>query len=156
MNYMQYPSQRQFMEAVNLIGQSVEGERADAQFYQWLIDNVPTEGLTERQANEIVGVIESIRDDEMGHNKVWKQMYRDFTGREARPKEEEFEPPESFEEGIKKALFGELNAVKRYRQIMSGLPNNYYRDKAFNILTDELRHGNLYNYIYTTVLHYGE
>ena len=151
-NYMQYPTQQQFIEAINLIQQSVEGERGDAQFYQWLIDNVPSEGLTRAQRKEIVDIIKSIRDDEMGHNIVWKQMYREFTGREARPKEEEFEPPESFQEGIKKALFGESNAVRRYRQILSGLPNNYYRDKAFNILTDELRHADLYNFIYTNVL----
>lgn len=35
---------------------------------------------------------------------------------------------------------------------MGGMPNLAYRDMVFNILSDELRHANLYNYIYTTVL----
>ena len=46
-------------------------------------------------------------------------------------------------------MIGELNAVKTYREIMEGLPSLYHRDQVFNILSDELRHGNLYNYIYT-------
>jgi rubrerythrin len=71
---------------------------------------------------------------------------------DAKPEEEEFVPPENIVEGILKALNGELNAVKKYREIMNGMPNLYFRDKVFNILTDELRHGSLYNYIYTTVL----
>ncbi len=43
------------------------------------------------------------------------------------------------------ALNGELNAVKRYRVIMGGMPNLAYRDMVFNILSDELRHANLYD-----------
>jgi len=140
------------MKSINLIQQSIEGEKSDALFYEWLINNIPIDILTESQAKSINDTIISIREDEISHNKMFKKMYKQLTGMDAKPVEEEFVPPENFVEGILKALNGELNAVKRYREIMNGMPNLYFRDKVFNILTDELRHGSLYNYIYTTVL----
>lgn len=147
-----YPTSKSFIKSVNLIQDSVEGEKSDALFYEWLINNIPTDILTQKQAKSIKDTIESIREDEMSHNKMFKTMYQQLTGVEANPTETEFVPPENFTEGILMALNGELNAVKRYRTIMNGMPNLYYRDIVFNILTDELRHANLYNYIYTTIL----
>lgn len=120
-------------------------------FYQWLIDNIPVDSLYRKQAEQIKGIIESIRDDELRHNRAYKQMYYQITGQKIQPEEENFIPPESFKEGIVNAMMGELNAVKTYREIMMGLPSLYYRDQVFNILSDELRHGNLYNYIYTVI-----
>jgi rubrerythrin len=49
-------------------------------------------------------------------------------------------------------MMGEFEATKKYREIMSALPNNYYRDTVFNILSDELVHGSLYKYIYTNIV----
>ena len=147
-----YPTSQSFMNSINLMQQSVEAEKSDALFYEWLINNIPTDILTKSQAKEIKDTIISIREDEISHNKMFKKMYKQLTGMDAKPVEEEFVPPENFVEGILKALNGELNAVKRYREIMNGMPNLYFRDNVFNILTDELRHGSLYNYIYTTVL----
>ncbi|MGL5314675.1 MAG: hypothetical protein ACRC92_15600 [Peptostreptococcaceae bacterium] len=149
-----YPTPQGFINSVNLIEQSVEGEKYDALFYEWLINNIPSESLTSEEVKSIKDTIISIRDDEMSHNKTFKKMYKKLTGKEATPEEKEFVAPASFVDGIVMALNGELNAVKRYREIMAGMPNLAYRDKVFNILSDELRHGNLYNYIYTTVLNH--
>lgn len=146
-----YPTPEQTQEAIDLIEKSVESEAADAMFYEWLIGNIP-KNLNPMQQQEMREIIKGIRDDEMAHNKVFKTMYKQLAGREAEPEEEEVMLPGSFLEGISKALKGELNAVKTYRKIMAGLPNNSYRDSVFNILTDELRHGNLYNYIYTVTV----
>ena len=44
-------------------------------------------------------------------------------------------------------MIGEFEATKKYREIMSALPNNYYRDTVFNILSDELIHVSIYIYI---------
>jgi len=147
-----YPTAKQFQQSVELIQSSVEGERADAMFYDWLVNNIPTQNLTQNEVESIRETIMSIKADELSHNSMFKNMYKQITKREAIVKDEMFIPPASFIEGINKALNGELNAVKKYRTIMEGLPSNYYRDKVFNILTDELRHGSLYNHIYTTVL----
>lgn len=152
MSNYNYPTTKSFIRSVKLIRESIEGEQYDALFYEWLINNIPTDILTQQQSKSIRDTITSIRDDELSHNKMFKEMYKQITGEDVVPAEEEFVAPDTFINGIIMALNGELNAVKKYRQIMSGIPNLYYRDKIFNILTDELRHANLYNYIYTTVL----
>lgn len=147
-----YPTPQGFINSVKLIEQSVEGEKYDALFYEWLINNIPTQGLTPEQVKSIKDTIISIRNDEMSHNKTFKKMYKRLTGKDATPEEKEFVAPASFVDGIIMALNGELNAVKRYRIIMEGMPNLPYRDIVFNILSDEIRHSSLYNYIYATVL----
>ncbi|MBU3804701.1 MAG: ferritin-like domain-containing protein [Candidatus Cellulosilyticum pullistercoris] len=147
-----YPSTAQFKEAINLINSSIENEQADAMFYMWLIQNIPTD-LEESQRVDIAQTIQGIANDEKLHNEILKSMYRQLTGTEAQMQAqgEPFEVPNSFEEGVVKALKGEVEAVRKYRKIMAGMPDNSYRDQVFSILTDELRHGILYNYIYTTI-----
>lgn len=147
-----YPNPIQLQNSINMIGKSIESEKKDSQFYQWLIDNIPTSNLSSRQANNIRKTIESIRDDELRHNKMYKDMYYQITGEKITPEEEEFIPPANFKIGVENALMGELEAVKKYREIMEGLPSLYYRDIVFSILSDELRHASLYNYIYTNIL----
>lgn len=149
-----YPNPIQLQNSINMIGDSIESEKKDAQFYQWLIDNIPAQDLSSNQVKQIKSIIESIRNDELNHNKMFQNMYHQLTGNIVTPIDEEFIPPESFEAGITDALMGELEAVKKYRLIMSGLPSLYYRDIVFNILTDELRHADLYNYIFTNIQTY--
>lgn len=147
-----YPSTAQFKEAVNLINSSIENEQADAMFYTWLIQNIP-KNLEETKRVDIAQTIQGIANDEKLHNEILKSMYRQLTSEEpqVQASEETFQVPNSFEEGIVKALKGEVEAVRKYRKIMAGMPDNSYRDQVFSILTDELRHGILYNYIYTTI-----
>lgn len=145
-----YPSTAQYKEALKLINDSVGGEQADAMFYEWLISNIPDE-LDEVEKLEIAQVIQGIASDERLHNEILKSMYRQLTGKETMSKEEEFIPPENFQQGIVRALKGEMEAVRRYRKIRAGIPDESYRDQVFSILTDELRHGILYNYIFTII-----
>jgi rubrerythrin len=128
------------------IRNAVQGEKEDEIFYDYLISVAPTE--------EEKKIIASIRDDERGHNKMFRQIYRNITGTEAPSgTEEEFVKPISYLDGIKKALFGELGAVERYREIRRGLPSTIYRDILFNIITDEIKHSSKYNYLYTLNSH---
>lgn len=145
-----YPSTAQFKEAINLINSSIEGEKADAMFYEWLLQHIPTD-LEEAKRMDIAQIIQGIANDEKLHNEIFKSMYRQLTGNEAIVEEETFQPPANFTEGIIRALKGEMEAVRKYRKIMAGLPDNSYRDQVFSILTDEIRHGVFYNYIYTTI-----
>ncbi|WP_322412878.1 ferritin-like domain-containing protein, partial [Clostridium perfringens] len=96
-------------------------------------------------------IIASIRDDERRHNQIFRRIYKDFTGMDVVSMDEEkaFEKPESYLDGIKKALFGELSAVERYRNIRRALPMGPYRDMLFDIITDELKHASKYNYLFT-------
>ncbi len=121
---------------------AVQGEKEDELFYDYLISIAPTEDEKK--------IIASIRDDERGHNKMFRQIYRNITGKDIPAgSEEEFVKPISYLDGIKQALFGELGAVERYREIRRGLPSIMYRDMLFNIITDEIKHSAKYNYLYT-------
>jgi rubrerythrin len=140
---------------MNLLEKSLEGikaavasEQEDELFYDYLISLAPTE--------EEKDIIASIRDDERGHNKMFRQIYRSITGVTLPPasaSDEEFIKPASYLEGIKKALFGELSAVEKYREIRMGLPTTLYRDMLFNIITDEIKHSAKYNYLFTLNSH---
>lgn len=126
-------------EALNLVKQAVQGEKEDELFYDYLISVAPT-----REEKKIIA---DIRDDEKKHNKMFRQIYMDFTGKNIVAEDVDFEKPKSYIDGIKKALFGELAAMEKYRIIRAGLPGRYYRDMVFEILTDELKHADKYNYI---------
>ncbi|MBW7477532.1 ferritin-like domain-containing protein [Paenibacillus oenotherae] len=127
-------------EALRLIRQSVEGEREDELFYDYLISVAPSQ--------EEKDIITSIRNDERKHNRMFRSIYQGLTGQTIpAPDQVEFEKPKTYIDGIRKALFGELSAVERYRDIRAGLQSRYYRDMVFEILTDELKHATKYNYI---------
>jgi rubrerythrin len=131
----------QLQEALESIKAAVQGEREDELFYDYLISVAPT-----KEEREIIA---SIRDDERGHNKMFRRIYMDFTGMEVPPGGgETFEKPKSYLEGIKKALFGELRAVEKYRAIRKALPIGPYRDILFDIITDEIKHSSKYNYLF--------
>lgn len=138
---MQQPtSYKTLQEALALAKQSIQGEREDELFYDYLISVAPTQ--------EEKNIIASIRDDERKHNQMFRQIYRDFTGQTIpSPPSVGFEKPASYIDGVKKAFFGELAAMERYRVIRAGLPTRYYRDMVFEILTDEMKHADKYNYI---------
>ena len=139
-NPMMYNPQLQ--EALEGVKEAVQGEREDELFYNYLISVAPT-----REEKDIIA---SIRDDERRHNRLFRKIYKDFTGMEVPSGEEEtFERPKSYIDGIKKALFGELRAVEKYRAIRSALPLGPYRDILFDIVTDEIKHSSKYNYLFT-------
>lgn len=130
-----------YPQSLQLIVQSVSNEREDELFYNYLVSIAPPD------QKEIVA---SIRDDEMKHNKMLRQIYWELTGQDIpQAPETTFQPPKSFCEGIKTALLGELAAVERYRKILFGLEFLPYRNMITEIYTDELKHGSKYNYLFT-------
>jgi rubrerythrin len=129
-------------KSLTLMAEAVQGEREDQLFYDYLISVAPTQ--------EDKDIIASIRDDEIRHNSMFKMISKDFTGKDVMTVNgEEFEKPNSYIEGIQQALFGELRAVEKYREILKGLPEGFYRDAVFDILTDEIKHSAKYNFLYT-------
>jgi rubrerythrin len=148
MSYMnpqqqQTSGQQQALQlSLQLIKEAVAGEREDQLFYEYLISVAPT--------NEEKLIIASIRDDERRHNRLFRKIYKDLTGQEVpQAAGEEFQRPRTYKDGLVKALFGELAAVEKYRVIRQGLPNTYFRDILFNIITDEIKHSAKYNYLFT-------
>lgn len=128
--------------ALRSIRESVQSEREDELFYDYLISVAPSQ--------EEKDIIASIRDDERKHNQMFRRIYKDFTGQEIQSINEPMkqDKPLSYLDGIKKALFGELHAVEKYRDIRRCLPQGVYRDMLFEIITDELKHAAKYNYLF--------
>ncbi|ADL50036.1 ferritin-like domain-containing protein [Clostridium cellulovorans] len=131
-----------FKEAIEGIKDAVQGEREDELFYDYL--------LNEAEDDEEKDIISDIRDDERRHNRIYKIIYEDLTGREvSKGDEESFKRPKSYLDGIKRALLGELRAVEKYRDIRRKLPRGQYIDVLTDIITDELKHASKYNLLYT-------
>jgi rubrerythrin len=132
--------------ALELIKGAVEGEREDELFYNYLISLAPT--------HEVKEIIVGIRDDEMKHNKMFRTIYYQLTNQVlTQALMSNFVTPKSFCEGITRALKGELAAVQRYRQILFAMQNRIHINMITEIITDELRHANLYNYLYSENCH---
>lgn len=126
--------------ALSLMRDAVQGEREDELKYDYLIENAPTQ--------EEKDIITSIRDDERLHRQWYRDIYKYYTNEEINSTNgEEFTEPDSYLDGIKSSIFGELSAMEKYRIIREGLPSRFYRDIVFRILTDEMKHATKYNYI---------
>lgn len=124
------------------IKQAVQGEINDGLFYNYLISQAPT--------NEEKVIISAIKEEELRHSKQFEGIYRDFTGMGIPTEEDEnFEIPNSYLEGVKNALFDELRDVVKYRAIRRRLPEGIYKEVLFDIITDELMHVSMFNYLFT-------
>ena len=130
-----------FNQAIDLIRQSVAGEKEDEMFYDVLIKQAPTEKEKE--------IIKSIRNDERKHNKILRDLFYSFTGNMipqdmSMPK---IDTDLSYKENLEKALFGELDAVVRYRRILGTMPSGNSYTLLMSIMTDELRHASNFNFL---------
>lgn len=130
-------------EVLRLLEEAVAGEKEDRVFYQQLINLAPTKAEKD--------IIAGIRDDEISHFAQFREIYRELTGNEVSTQQEQTpeEQPLSYVASLRKALFGEMAAVKKYRAIRAELTSKRQRDILFNIITDELTHMGKYNYLIT-------
>lgn len=132
-------------EAIELIRKSVDDEKEDELFYDALINMSPTQKEKD--------IIKSIRDDEKKHNQILRELYYDFTGNFLPTSTLQMPNTDTkldYKSLLEKALFGELDAVKKYRKILSKMPNGIPQALLMSIMTDELRHANKYNFLIAT------
>lgn len=96
-------------------------------FYMWLISRAPSE--EERQ------IIASIRDEEIGHIELFRQIYFDLTGT-ALPQidEELFVEPDSYCDGLARALLSDQNAVQKHRKILYAMQSRIQVMEGFIII----------------------
>lgn len=128
-------------QAIGLIKQSVGNEKEDELFYDILIKQAPSE----KEKN----IIRSIRDDERKHNQILRKLYYEFTG-QILPLDmliNETSNNSDYKSNLEKALFGELDAVVKYRKIMETMPSGSSYTLLMSIMTDELRHATKYNFL---------
>lgn len=128
-------------EAIGLIRQSIKDEKEDELFYSRILEQAPTEKQKE--------IIISIRDDERKHNNILRELYYNFTG-QVIPKDMSMAnigTNMGYQENLEKALFGELQAVTKYRKILGVMPSGSSYTLMMSIMTDELRHASKYNFL---------
>lgn len=129
-------------QALQLIEQSIGDEKEDELFYEILRKQAKTAKEKE--------IIEKIRDDEKKHNKILREIYTSFTGKqypENNQIKNEMILDESYYEKLERALLGELEAIEKYRKIMGMMPAGPDYVLLMSIMTDEIRHSSLYNYL---------
>ncbi len=128
-------------EALRLIENALKGETEDKLFYQYLISVA--------KDPEDKKIIAGIRDDEMKHYQLFRQLYQELTGNVPEAVQDTaFEKPASYCAGLRKALMGEQNAVTFYRRILYAMKDRRHINIMTEIITDELRHLGLYNFLY--------
>lgn len=126
-------------KAVEGLLNSIKNEKEDEFFYTNLIEMAPDYAKY---------TISSIRDDETRHNEILRFVYSNITGEVAKNSDENVQIQEmTYAEGLEKAFFDEIAAVKKYRRIMGAMPNTKLHTLLMSIMTDELRHASLYNYL---------
>ena len=129
-------------EALELIRKSIADEKQDEIFYSALIEKAPDDNAKK--------IIIDIRDDEKNHNEILRFIYSNITGEvfnDINNNENKISEETTYAQDLENALFGELDAVKKYRKIMGAMPSNKMQTLVMSILTDELRHANKYNYL---------
>ncbi len=138
----QYTYPQNLPMAMQLIRDAVSGETEDKLFYNYLISIAPSQ--------EDKDIIAGIRDDEMKHFDLFRQIYFELMRQmPPQPKEEEFTKPATYCQGIKQAMLGELAAVVKYRKILFAMQDRRHINMLTQIITDELRHANFYNLLYS-------
>ena len=129
-------------EALELIRKSIADEKQDEIFYSALIEKAPDDNAK--------NIIVDIRDDEKKHNEILRFIYSNITGEvfnDINNNENKINEEITYAQDLENALFGELDAVKKYRKIMGAMPSSKMQTLIMSILTDELRHANKYNYL---------
>lgn len=139
-------NQAKLERSLYLILEALGDETHDRMFYQYLLGVAPDQ--------EQSTIIKSIRDDEIKHFKMFRMIYQEITCEPPCAKqEEEFEEPKNYCSAIQQAIFGELGAVEKYREIMFGLCSQRHKNMLFEIITDELKHASKWNFLYSKNCH---
>lgn len=129
-------------EALNIIRESIMDEAEDAAFYTMM--------MNQTMQDEDREIIQSIIDDEKKHNMMLRQIYFALTGSNVPTQQANVAMKENtYLNNLRKALFGELDAIKKYRKVLAAMSDKENYNKMMEIMTDEITHANKYNYLIT-------
>jgi len=156
-----YPNPIQLQNSINLIQDTINSMEQDLLLIDWLRDRfhilefqtLPLPSPTAEMVNDILEILEQIRNDLVNNSNLLKEIYYQLTGTQANIEQGfYFVPPRDLFTGIYDSIVKTTKYVKQLRLIMFGLPNYYYRDALFSIISDELNHGTLLNYVYSKLI----
>ncbi|WP_304341531.1 hypothetical protein [Metaclostridioides mangenotii] len=154
-----YPNPIQLQNSINLIQDTINSMEQDLLLFNWLSDRIPISQLqtlpspNAEELNDIIEIIESLKNDFINNSNLLKEIYYQLTGTHAIIEQGYFfVPPRDLFTGIYDSIVKTTKYVKQLRLIMFGLPNYYYRDALFSIISDDLNHGTLLNYVYSKLI----
>ncbi|GAB6935246.1 MAG: ferritin-like domain-containing protein [Calditerricola sp.] len=115
------------------------GERSAIAFYRRLLDMAPNDEHRKQ--------IEHAYEDEKKHYRMFENLYIRLTGRrpDVKPMTVTFA---TYEEGLKKAFYDELEAAELYRDTQLLTRNKAIRDIFYEAMTDEMEHAARFSFIY--------
>ncbi len=126
---------------IDMINDALEDEYRD--YYKYM-------ALSEKMADGTdAETVKSMAYDEYKHRRLFEEIYTALTGAAPLPPKNIFKPEniDNLTEVFTDSLFGELDAVELYRDIMFSISNTGIRDMIFEIITDEQSHADLINYL---------
>lgn len=130
-----YPQNRDI--TLELIHEAITGEGEDQSFYRQILRAAPTQ--------EDRDIITGIRKDEMKHSQLLRKLYYELTGKILKnPAQYENGTRMTYCQALKKSLLGEVAAISKYRKILFGMQERRHINILTEILTDEIRHADLY------------
>lgn len=132
----------QMMQALDVIRDAVRKEAQKAAFYDYLIKQAPT--MDEKR------MIQGIRDSELKHMAMLKRLYEELTGETPSTAHSEMglRRPSSYCDGIKRGLLDQQEAADKHKAILTALRDRRHINMVTGMITDELRHLGLFNYLY--------
>ncbi|WP_027701834.1 hypothetical protein [Metaclostridioides mangenotii] len=155
-----YPNPIQLQNSINLIQDTINSMEQDLLLFDWLSNRIPISQLqtlpspSAEELNDIIEIFDSIKNDLINNSNLLKEIYYQLTGTYAHIEQGYyFVPPRDLLTGIYSAIVKTTQYVKQLRLIMFGLPNYYYRDSLFSIISDVLNYGTLLNYVYSKLIH---
>lgn len=146
-NGMQLPYHG-LQESLQIIQETVAGERNAESFYQRLLDLAPSE--------EDRSLISSIREEERRHIQIFREIYLAFTGREVMETVPitVYKEPTSYEDGLKQAIFNKWKTSQRGGNILAAMPTGYYQNLLAKVAIDNVTLVSKLNYLLTNLRHY--
>ena len=134
--------------ALDTIKHSIMDEFEDEMFYTLL--------LNQAILSEDKEIISAIRDDEMKHNKMLREIYYNLTGIKLplpTNTNSSKKTPMTYVENLQNAVISETNAAAKYSKILSAMTDSNNYQSILEILIDELRHASKYNLLVTRTMH---
>lgn len=129
-------------EAIMMIKDAITDEAEDEAFYNVI--------LNQTMDNEDKKIISDIANDEKKHNMILKQIYFSLTGANITMKDKNNMnnvKANTYIGNLKKAFFGELDAIKKYRKILCEMTDKENYNKIMEIMVDEITHADKLNYL---------
>lgn len=129
--------------AIEKIRSLIEGKKGEQEYFERLLLVTPED---EKE------VVMQIKEDEKRHDEILRFIYSNLTG-ETLPvntndnQNMDIKEELDYKKEIQQNFMDKVNAIAKYRKIMGAMPNSKMHTLFMAILTDEIRHSALYNYL---------